>query len=388
MMATIRKRAWTTATGERKAAWRVRYVDQLGKTRTRQFDLRRDAEAFRIKAEGEIASGVHTADAASITVADAADLWIAKAELKQCDRGTLKGYRELRDRHIVPLLGKEKLSRLTTPGVVGFRDALLETRSPAMTRKAVRALSMILNVAMERGKVAQNVAASVKVEVSGRDRKAKTIVPPKAHLRALIEAADAIANDDPRLGALLRIAMFAGLRSSELRGLTWADIDLADQTICVSQRADRWNDIGAPKSDAGHRTVPIGPALALALKQWKLRCPPSPSRLVFPNERGKPMSQHRIIERFLAVQIAAGLALDTGRVDAKGDAVLKARYGLHSLRHAAASAWIKQGIDLKRLQVWIGHATIQLTIDTYGHLITDAKADAALAGEAEAALLA
>ena len=170
-MATVRKRAWKSGTGERKEAWRVRYVDQHGKTRTRQFDLKRDADAFRVKAEAEVAAGVLPADGASIPVAQAADLWIAKAELKQRDRGTLKAYRELRDLHIVPLLGAEKLSRLTTPAVVAFRDALLETRSPAMTRKAVRALSMILNVAMERGKVAQNVAAAVKVEISSRDRR-------------------------------------------------------------------------------------------------------------------------------------------------------------------------------------------------------------------------
>lgn len=384
-MATVRRRAWTTQSGEKREAWRVRYVDQQGATRTRQFDLKRDADAFRIKAEGEVAAGVHTADRASITVAAAADLWIAKAELRKRDRGTLKAYRELRDCHIVPLIGADRLSRLTTPDVVTFRDALLETRSPAMTRKAVRALSMILNVAMERGKVAQNVAASVKVEVSGRDRKNKIIIPTRDHLKALIEAADTLEVEDPRLPVLLRVAMLAGLRSSELRGLTWPDVDLTSNeghSITVSQRADRWSDIGAPKSDAGRRTVPIGPALAQALRKWKLRCPPSASGLVFPNRRGKPMSQHRIIERFLAVQVKAGLALD------RGEAGWKPRYGLHSLRHAAASAWIKQGIDLKRLQVWIGHATIQLTIDTYGHLITDAQADAALAGGAEALLLA
>lgn len=387
-MATVRRRAWTTPKGERKEAWRVRYVDQHGATRTRQFDLKRDADAFRVKAEAEVAAGIHTADGASITVAQAADLWIGKAELKKRDRGTLKAYRELRDRHIVPLIGNEKLSRLTTPGVVAFRDALLENRSPAMTRKAVRALSMILNVAMERGKVAQNVAASVKVEISARDRRGKTIIPPREHLRMLLEAADQLGNEDPRLPVLLRVAMFTGLRSSELRGLTWADVDLSAGAVTVSQRADRWSDIGAPKSSAGNRTIPIGPGLVLALKEWKLRCPTSTARLVFPNRRGKPMSQHRIIERFLAVQIAAGLGLATAKLDTNGDPVMKARYGLHALRHAAASAWIRQGIDLKRLQVWIGHATIQLTIDTYGHLIADAKADAALAGEAEAALLA
>lgn len=387
-MATVRKRAWTTAAGEKREAWRVRYVDQHGKTRTRQFDLRRDADAFRIKAEGEVATGIHTADSASISIAEAADLWIAKAELRGRDRGTLKSYRELRDSHIVPLIGQDRLSRLTTPDVVAFRDALLKTRSPAMTRKAVRALSMILNVAMEHGKVSQNVAASVKVEISGRDRKARIVIPPREHLRSLLEGADSLANDDPQLAVLIRVAMFAGLRSSEIRALSWPDIDLADGAITVSQRADRWNDLGAPKSDAGHRTVPIGPALTQTLRKWKLQCPVSPSGLVFPNARGKPLSQHRIIALFKGVQVAAGLAVFTGKTDAKDRPIYKPRYGLHSLRHAAASAWIKQGIDLKRLQVWIGHATIALTLDVYGHLVTDAQADAALAGGAENALLA
>ncbi len=99
------------------------------------------------------------------------------------------------------------------------------------------------------------------------------------------------------------------------------------------------------------------------------------------------MSARPVTRRFLAVQIEAGLAIDTGKRTNGGEPIWKPRYGLHTLRHAAASAWINQGVDLKRLQVWIGHATIQLTIDTYGHLITDAQADAALASGAESALL-
>jgi integrase len=88
------------------------------------------------------------------------------------------------------------------------------------------------------------------------------------------------------------------------------------------------------------------------------------------------------------VQVAAGLALDTGRTDAKGRPLWKARYGWHDLRHVAASNWLNDGIDLKRLQTWIGHENIQLTIDVYGHLIADAKKDAALVAAAEAAILA
>jgi integrase len=386
-MATVKKRRWITGRGEQREAWRVRYVDQHGETRTRQFDLKRDADAFRVKAEGEVVAGIHTADSASVTVSEACDIWIAAAENNGRERGTIKSYREIADLHIKPLLGKEKLSRLAAPKVVTFADAMISTRSIAMASKAVRALSMILGEAQRRGLVAQNVAHGVTVSRSKRDKK-RVVIPPREHLRALLDAADRMDNIDPRAAVLIRVAMFAGLRSSELRGFIWPDVDLAAAHLTVSQRADRWNDIGAPKSDAGHRTIPVGPTMIGILKRWKLRCPPSATRLMFPNGKGKPMSQHSTITLFLAVQIEAGLALDTGKVDAKGNTIWKPRYGLHCLRHAAASAWIRQGIDLKRLQVWIGHATIQLTIDLYGHLITDAQGDAALAGGAETALLA
>lgn len=263
---------------------------------------------------------------------------------------------------------------------------MISTRSIAMASKAVRALSMILCEAQRRGLVAQNVARGVRVARTKRDRK-RNVIPPRQHLIALLEAADRLDNEDPRLPVLVRIAMFAGLRQSELRGFIWPDADLSGLNLTVSQRADRWQAIGAPKSDAGHRTIPIGPDLAARLKRWKLRCPPTPTNIMFPNKRGGIIDQKGMADLLLQVQIAAGLALDCGKRNAAGEIIWKPRYGWHSLRHAAASAWINQNVDLKRLQVWIGHATIQLTIDTYGHLITDAQADAALASGAEAALL-
>jgi site-specific recombinase XerD len=74
--------------------------------------------------------------------------------------------------------------------------------------------------------------------------------------------------------------------------------------------------------------------------------------------------------------------------DKNGGTIWTPRYDWHHLRHVAASSWLNDGIDLKRLQVWIGHENIQLTIDVYGHLMADAKKDAALAAGAEKALLA
>ena len=72
---------------------------------------------------------------------------------------------------------------------------------------------------------------------------------------------------------LLVTAVFTGLRASELRGLTWDDVDFDAKTLTVRQRADRWDTLGAPKSDSGKRTIPLAPVVVSALREWKLACP-------------------------------------------------------------------------------------------------------------------
>ena len=184
---------------------------------------------------------------------------------------------------------------------------------------------------------------------------------------------------------LIMTAMLTGLRSSELRGLRWSDIDLKAGSIAVAQRADQWGHIGPPKSEAGYRTIPISPALVTVLKAWKLRVRPSDLDLAFPNADGGPQWHNNMLRRlFIPLQVRAGVSVPklnkAGQpiVDEEGATVMTGRYGFHSLRHAAASGWIAQRIDLKRLQVWIGHENIELTLQTYGHLLQDASNDADL----------
>jgi integrase len=376
-MTAIRKRVWTNGDGSQSIKWLVDYKDQSGKRRFRNFDRKRDAEVWITQAAWEVSQGVHTADSQSINIAEACDMWVKTAELNDRERGTIQQYRQLADLHIKPLLGAEKLSRLTRPQTEAFRDQLLQTRSKAMTGKAVRALSGVLREAMRRGLLAQNVAADVKVSRSSRERP-KVIIPTSGELRSLLENAD----DDLR--PLLMTAVMTGLRSSELRGLPWSDVNLKAGSITVSQRADKYCQIGPPKSAAGYRTIPIGSALVTLLKEWKLRCPKGDLGLVFPNTVGGVQDYPHLLRRkFFPLQIASGVCgpdfVDgKPKLDTKGDPLMKARYGMHALRHAAASAWIKQRIDIKRLQVWIGHENIELTIDTYGHLIEDPESDVAL----------
>ena len=63
------------------------------------------------------------------------------------------------------------------------------------------------------------------------------------------------------------------------------------------------------------------------------------------------------------------------------------RYGLHSLRHAAASLFIEQGFSPKRVQALMGHSTIQMTFDVYGHLFPSADDDQVAMGQLQARLL-
>jgi integrase len=98
--------------------------------------------------------GVHTPENASITVAEAADIWIEKGELEKLARSTLRQYRNHVDRHIKPSrIETEKLKRLSTPVVEAFRDDLLKRCSRPMARKVLVSLKSILSEAQRVGSV-------------------------------------------------------------------------------------------------------------------------------------------------------------------------------------------------------------------------------------------
>lgn len=398
-MATIRKRAWTAPDGTQRTAWQVDYRDAAGKRRSKQFDKKRDADAHLDGVKGELRSGTHVHANDSITVAQAADLLVAHAEANDLERSTVDRYRQLGNLHLKPRIGAKKLSELTKPMVEELRLTLLADLSRPMAGKVLSHLSMILNRAMDLGKVGKNVARTVKVAKSKRET-VKIVPPDRADLKRMIAAA----TDAER--PFILTAITTGLRSSELRGLRWSDIDLKAGTITVAQRADKWGVIGPPKSEAGSRTVPVPPELVAELTRWKLLSPPSDLGLAFPSKTGTPQRHNNVLRRlYFPLQIRAGLGIPkldrSGKTvmvpkrDEKGKPIageqepaLTGKYGFHMLRHAAASGWISNRIDLKRLQVWCGHENIETTLNVYGHLLVDQGRDAELAKRASRDLFA
>lgn len=372
-MASIRKRAWESG-GEKKTAWIADYFDQAGKRHIKTFSTKKAADAWLVSTRSEVARGVHTPENASITVAEAAQIWLDNGELKSRERSTLRQYRNHVALRINPLIGREKLARLSSPMIEAFRDDLLRKGSRVMARKVLASLKSILGEAQRRGLVAHNAASPVRVDVGKREIGKLRVgrdIPSKEEIQTILSAAE-------RWRPLLITAIFTGMRSSELRGLTWGDVDFEKKLIYVRQRADHWGVMGAPKSAAGHREIPMSPMVVNALKEWRLACPKGELGLVFPNGNGRVENHANIANRgFYALQRAVGM------VDEEG----KAKYGLHALRHFFASWAIEQGFTPKRLQSLLGHSSIQMTFDRYGHLFPSLEDDHAKFAAGEFALV-
>jgi integrase len=349
-MASIRKRTWTSG-GETKTAWICDYADQHGKRRLKTFKTRKAADTWSVQALHEVSRGVHLPETTAPTLGQAAERWLASAAARGLERTTLDGYRQ-HVGHIAPRLGSVKLSRITEQQVEAFRDHLLAVMSRAMAAKVMVSLRSILRQARRPIDVRLNRQPGrhrPKLEV-GRD------IPTPEQVRAILAAAR------PPARAILALAALAGLRASEIRGLRWNDLDLKAGEVTIRQRADRWGVVGSPKSAEGRRTVPFGPELMVILKEHKLASAPG-AELVFPNRMGKPY-----LLANLRRNVLRGIKL-------------------HNLRHFYASWQLGLGVPLTTVQRRLGHSTIMLTADIYGHLLPSTPDERAALAAAERALL-
>jgi integrase len=401
---SIRKRKWTLARGVVSERWVVDYFDGGGKRRNKQFDRKKDAEEFDTTVRNELRSGIHTAERASITVSEAGDRWIKNCENAGLERTTVDSYRSHLNLHIKPFLGARKLSQLTVPMVTDWERKLRDgttdqkPRSAAMVKRVRCDLGALLGNAQEEGLVARNVVREMRSRRRARgsqaERRARAKlkvgvdIPSPEEIRAMVGAMD------DKWRPILLTVIFTGLRASELRGLRWENVDLARRELHVRERADEYKQMGRPKSEAGERTIPLTPMVVSELRRWKLKCPRTDLGLVFPSPVdgvGVVGLQYITRSGLWPIQIATGLTR-VGK-DSNGKVANVAKYpGLHALRHFFASWCINRKVDgglelpVKIVQERLGHSTVAMTLDIYGHLFPRADDSEELAA-AERTLL-
>jgi integrase len=354
---SVRKRKWTTATGETKEAWVVDFFDQDGKRRQETFEQKGDAKGREAQIRIDKSSGKTVA--LSGTFATAAVRWLEYLERDGREKGTLRTYRGHLEHHLLPMLGRVKLKAINHDVVENARNRLLEKNSRVMASKVFRTFKSIL-----RHHRLSHLAIDVKpIKIEGNTVRKLAFGKDMPGIEEIARMAAVTEGDHPqqkRRRALLLVTAFCGLRASEIRGLRWSDIDWRNRELKVEQRADRFNKIGNPKTATSRRTVPFSDDVRVALREWQM-AQPVRGELVFATRRGKVDSHSSIRRLLLSVQHKAGVG----------------PYGPHSLRHFFVSWCVMpesrggRGIDVKTASTWAGHSSITMTLNVYAHLMRE-----------------
>jgi integrase len=358
-MASVRKRTWKTATSEIKTAWVVDYANNHGARQRKHFANKKAADAFRIGIEGQMQAGTYRAAADKVTVRAACESFLEHCEGRsqrdeRMTRKMLTVYKGHVTNYILPGVGSRKLSQFTARSVGDFRDRIRTAGvTVPTTRKILATLHGVLEHAISQDWVATNAARGTKV-IGPRGEGSKKIVPPsKDDVRAVIDTA----------GEALRLkfifAASTGARAGEQWATRWRDVNFDKGELQISRRVDAYGDEGAPKSAAGVRTVPLSGQLVAMLKAWKLKSEFSKANdLIFPNRQGRHLGHDNLIKRqFLPLF---------------DELPIVKPFNWHGLRHFAVSCWIEAGLAPKTVQTFAGHASLQVTMDRYGHLFPSA----------------
>jgi integrase len=386
-MASVSKRTWPTGAGKLNSSWLLRYVDQAGKERRRQFPTKREADAERIRIEGALSQGTHVPDGK--TVRGAAESFLDHFEVLyrkgKKQRSTYRAYEQHVRLHVLERnIAQIPLARLTPADCAEFAEELEVDLSGPMALRVFGTFKTILGYSRRHQWILVDPTHGIKVERGDRPR---VKIPSKSDLIALLAGAkkfdeQARAEKNKKAHAFVSSLLFAGLRMSEQRGLPRGNVDVDRRCVTVNQRADCWREIGRVKTKKSERTIPLPNRAIGAIKTWMSRQPRSEQDLLFPNGKGKVDFYQNVYRRlWLPVMLLAGLAKNTTKVDSQGRerVEIKPKFGMHALRHAAVSLWIEQGANPLQVQKWAGHSSVQFTLDVYGHLWNDPVGDARIA---------
>ena len=247
-------------------------------------------------------------------------------------------------------------------------------------------LGVELNVAVHDGLIARNVAALAK--------------PPNIEKRSLrvfneTEAAQFLALvEGHRLAALFKVALALGLREGEILGLRWQDIDLETGTLQVNQCLQRVKKPGekksrleliSPKTEGSRRRIEL-PEVAvsalrghLALQKQERRKAGSrwrESGMVFTTGIGTMLDQRNMLRAFYGIMNTPD-PTDDSNPDPEKKRKLLPRLRFHDLRHSAATLLLAQGVHARYIMDLLGHSSISLTMNTYGHVLQEMRRETA-----------
>jgi integrase len=319
------------------------------------------ARSWRVDAQARIQAGTLSA-ATGPTVADASAEFIAGMKSGAFRQkgghiykpGTARGYERDLNKHAIPELGSKRLSRLQRPELQRWADGLFaQERSPSTVRNIVAALRALIAFGEVRGWVHLNPCNGLRLPTgeNARDR----IATPS-------EAAMLIAAMQAKDRAALGFAVYAGLRLGELLALDVAAVDIEGGWIHVHRSWDREGKEFVATKSRRPRKVPIIDKLGVLLADHFVLLNHPSNGLIFPSANNQEWPTDPGILRRRTYKRWKDLGLKP--------------LGFHEGRHTFASIGIAAGLNAKTLSTYLGHATITITLDRYGHLMPGSEREA------------
>lgn len=304
--------------------------------------------------------------ARSQTLAGYLDYWLEQVMKPAVRPRTYEGYEGHIRLHIKPGLGTKRLEKLTARDVRMFLNS---KRDAGYSSRTVHHLHAILRNALQHAfredLLTRNVAKQVRISVDHQEE-IRPLSEPEA--RKLLSAAR-----HDRLYALYAVALGLGLRRGEALGLRWEDIDLDEGVLRVGQTLQRSSGglrLVPPKTPRSARSLPLPEVCRSALRGHRAR--QGQERLtagkaweewglVFTTARGTPLDPTDVSKGFARLCDQAGIR----------------RIRLHDLRHTCATILLAQGVPPRVVMEILGHSTIHVTMNIYGHVVLDSQREAA-----------
>lgn len=340
-------------------SYKVPYRDATGKQTSQTWATLKEARAFRDQVRSGRRAGIlpdYKAGAAS--VASWADEWLEAVRTARRE-ATYRTYRSWVRRYIGPELGALPVRAVTSADVQRAVTAWSDRIAPWTVRLVYRALRALMAAAVEADMRPKTPCAGIKLPEVPESRDAQPFTA---------DDVDAIgAGITPRFRVLVALGAGLGLRMGEMLGLSWDRVDLEAGTVTIDRQLQRGKLVPV-KSKTSRRVLPLPDTVAAALRDHARTYPPRPvpvgtdgatAELVLYQDTGRPVSDSSARYHFKQACKAAGIP---GAVK------------VHGLRHTFASLLIDKDISPKKIQTWMGHSSISVTMDVYGHLYEGSEA--------------
>ena len=344
--------AWIRAT--KTGTWQVRYYDPTGRERARNFTRKTDANRFARSVETDKLRGDwHDPRLARQTFAEWAEEWFDHAaHLKPKTRDD---YRRTLEVHVLPALASAPIGNLDRPAMRRFVGELVSRGAGASTvYAAVKVARLVLGVALDAGAIKANPAIGLRLPRPGRTEMQFLTA---GQVEALAEE---IASP---YQTLIRFAAYTGLRAGEIGALRAGRLDLRSGIVEVTESLSDVNGtliFGSTKNYA-NRHVPLPPFLQQELEAYLATRSLGPEDLVFTAKLGGPL-RHNLFSRRVFKPAVRAAGLPEG-------------FRFHDLRHTYAAFCIASTADPYAVMRRMGHSSITVTYDTYGHLFPERDAE-------------